>query len=127
MNNFFYLDDEIVDHSLVVDTVLKVLAMLGGHIKFITIIFGKIAKQINKNVTAAKLIRSNYYIHRPDEMKGHNHQSSITYDLITIHLDYFNKCFKYNRYKKDKSINKKELFKKGLERLNNDLCVFNIL
>lgn len=99
--------------------------MLGGHVHFIMLFFGLVAGFVNKNVMIAKLIRSNYYIKRPVEMKTSN--KSMTSDLSVIKVNFFNKCLKYSHNKNEKMINKKHLFSKGKERLEHDLCMFNIL
>ena len=78
----------------------------------------------------AKLIRSNYYVKKPAAMKRkerNQNSTQIISDIAIIKVNYFNKCLRYSRYKKDSMINKKELFEKGSERLNRDLCMFNLL
>lgn len=110
LKNHFFLDDRIVDHSYSEETILKVLGQLGGHLHFILLFLGTATQMINKNVIAAKLIRSNYYIKRPDSMKPSHHKNSLYYDIAVIKLNYFNKCFKYSRYQKDNMVDKKELF-----------------
>jgi len=117
----------IIDHSYTAENFLKVIGMLGGHTHFIMLFLGKLAAKINKNVITAKLIRSNYFMKRPSSMKASSHPNSMTYDLSVIKLNYFNSCFKYSYSKRDNMVDKQELFQKGSARLNQDLCVYNII
>jgi len=118
---FFFLSDDIIEHTYDSQTFLDILSAFGGLYRLIGMYAAIIATYINRRKMMAKLIRGLYFIKKPKELQQkliekplesidfnlanapyeevQTKQKQVliktyTQHLMTINTDFFNSCFK---------------------------------
>ena len=56
------MSEEIVEHQFQAQTIVDILSALGGLMSMTMLIFSSVAKHLNRQVIAAKFIRSMYFL-----------------------------------------------------------------
>lgn len=131
--SYFFMDNNIIYHEFTAFNVVDILSSIGGLFSVIASVFGVFALWINEKTIVAKYIRSLYFIGKPEELKrklyagsGDGGYQAIN-DIMIIKSRFYNSFWRKANSEQDKEIDQKELFCKGEEKVQEELCIFNIL
>ena len=89
---------------------------------------GTAASWINDKTIIAKYIRSLYFIHKPKRLKKlflHGHEKIN--NLMIIKTRFYNSFWRKANSEQNEDIDQMELFDQGQEKVEAELCIFNIL
>ena len=131
---YFFMDNTIVTHEYTAYNALDILSAMGGLFGVICSFFGVAATWINEKTIMAKYIRSLYFINKSEKVKkqlGKQDQGKGGYsglnDIMVIRSRFYNALWKKANKEQSEEINQKDLFEKGEEKVEAELCIFNIL
>jgi hypothetical protein len=111
----FYLSHDILEHHITSETILNILASIGGLHRILKLLFNFILGKFNKKVLSSKFIRNMYFLKKEkggDNNSADNFSSSLkrmetsffTQDLMTIHTKAYHTCWKYYKLKSQPKI-----------------------
>ena len=134
--NTFFLSDKIVKHSLTAETLLEVIASIGGLHRIIDLVLRFIGLLFNRRALKAKFIRNMYFIKKKKSSETNDDPSGAHKDLLTtfaltittIHVKLYHQfCWRFcSKVKKQPWVNQKDVFEEGAKRLSQDLSLFNV-
>jgi hypothetical protein len=115
--SYFFLSEELIKHDYTGYTVLDVLSGFGGMYRLLCMYLAIVAMYFNKPAIMAKFIRGLYFIEKPKKLRSPFSLGKKKYskNLMTIRVDFFNKCCKYSRDRKTKMLNQKKIYDLGMK------------